>query len=196
MIIGYPDRALKVAPLKGREGMSFLGGYGHPPNAAAVEWFASAVMPLLSKGLQDVTFHVYGSAMGDNLKELESDRIRPHGFVESVVEAYDRHRIFVAPLRSGAGIKGKVLAALAHGIPCILSPIAAEGIGLRSGHDCLIAEKPAEWANAISRLHTDDKLWNELSKNARDYVIEHFSFERGRELMREAFEAVDIFHSK
>ncbi|MEP0315120.1 MULTISPECIES: glycosyltransferase [Alphaproteobacteria] len=187
---------LKVAPLKGREGMSFLGSYSHPPNAEAVEWFASAVMPLLSKGPEDVTFHIYGSAMGDNIKDLESDRIRPHGFVESVAEVYDLHRIFVAPLRSGAGIKGKVLAALAHGIPCILSPVAAEGIGLRNGHDCLIAEEPTEWANAIARLHKDDKLWKTLSKHARDYVVEQFSFERGRELMREAFEAVDIFYTR
>ena len=57
-----------------------------------------------------------------------------------------------------------MLAALAHGVPCVLSPVAAEGIGLRHGHDCMIADKPADWAAAIHDLARDAKLWKTLSE--------------------------------
>nr|WP_245396765.1 glycosyltransferase [Jiella sonneratiae] len=131
-----------VAPLAGREGISFLGSYGHPPNVEAVEWFADAILPLILQKRPDDVFHIYGSAMGANIKALAGDNVEAHGFVEDLADVYDRHRVFVAPLRSGAGIKGKVLGALARGIPCVLTPVAAEGTGLRSGFDCLIAEDP------------------------------------------------------
>ena len=127
------------------------------------------------------------------IKALASDMVDPVGFVEDIADAYDRHRIFVAPLLSGAGIKGKVLSALAHGIPCVLTPVAAEGIGLRHGHDCLIAATPEDWARAITRLMEDDALWTSMSTAARAYVAERFSFAEGRARMKAAFEAVDLF---
>lgn len=182
-----------VPGLDGRRGLSFLGNYLHAPNAEAVLWFARHVMTRLDPRNPDLEFVIYGSAMSDEIKALEGGLIRPEGFVENISDAYDRHRIFVAPLLSGAGIKGKVLAALAHGIPCILSPTAAEGIGLRHNHDCLIATSATEWQDAIVRLSGDDELWQQLSDNARAYVRQSFSFDTGRTLMRAAFEAADLF---
>lgn len=187
------DMPESVPGVKGRAGLSFLGNYLHKPNAEAVLWFAGQVMPLIEPTHPTLEFVIYGSAMTDEIKDLESDTIRPEGFVQDLSDAYDRHRIFVAPLLSGAGIKGKVLAALAHGIPCILTPTAAEGIGVRHGHDCLIATTPAEWSAAIDQLQSDDALWQSISDNARNYVRQTFSFETGRGLMRTAFESVDLY---
>jgi len=182
-----------VPPLEGRSGLSFLGNYLHAPNAEGALWFSRQVMPLLEKQIPDLEFHIYGSAMSGEIRALASDRIHPHGFVDDLAEAYDRHRIFVAPLLSGAGVKGKVLAALAHGVPCVLTPTAAEGIGLRHGYDCLIATTPVEWCDAIQRLQRDDDLWQTLSGNAREYVAQTFSFAAGRARMRAAFEAVELY---
>jgi GT2 family glycosyltransferase len=187
------DLPPEVPPLETRTGLSFLGNYKHTPNAEAVLWFTGQVMPALEVAYPDLVFTVYGSAMPDEIKALESETIAPEGFVENIADAYDRHRIFVAPLLSGAGIKGKVLAALAHGVPCVLTPTAAEGIGVRAGHDCLIAETATEWRDAIARLMQDDALWAEMSANARGYVKETFSFRTGRDLMRVAFESVDLY---
>lgn len=180
-----------VPPLKGRRGLSFLGSFRHHPNAEGALWFATHVMPRLS----GVGAHlsIYGSNLSPEIAALKSDWVDPVGFVADVADAYDHHRIFVAPLLSGAGIKGKVLGALAHGIPCVLSPVAAEGIGLRHGHDCLIAETPQDWAEAITRLMQDDALWEAMSGAARAYTAERFSFAVGRTKMKAAFEAVDLF---
>jgi glycosyltransferase involved in cell wall biosynthesis len=75
----------------------------------------------------------------------------------------------------------------------VLSPVAAEGTGLRHGHDCLIAETPQDWAEAITRLSTDDALWTAMSTAARSYAAERFSFARGRTQMKAAFEALELY---
>ena len=182
-----------VPGARARKGLSFLGSFRHHPNAEGVQWFVRDVMPTLIAQDPEAHLTIYGSGMGDDIRALHTDHVLPHGFIEDAADAYNSHRVFVAPLLSGAGIKGKVLSALSHGIPCVISPIAAEGIGLRSGYDCLIAERPEEWADAVNLLCTDDILWETLSQNARGYMHNCFSFERGRELMRAAFEAADMY---
>ncbi|MAY47203.1 MAG: hypothetical protein CML65_18365 [Rhodobacteraceae bacterium] len=182
-----------VPPREGRAGLSFLGNYHHHPNTEAVVWFARQVMPLIQPQHPDLEFIMYGSAMPDEVKALANEQIKAEGFVKEISDAYDRHLVFVAPLLSGAGIKGKVLAALAQGVPCVLTPTAAEGIGVRNGHDCIIATTPAEWRDAIDALVTDADLWQQVSQNARAYVGDSFSFETGRTMMRAAFEAVDLY---
>lgn len=177
-----------------REGTAFLGGFGHPPNKGAVNWFVTNVVPRLAVKGTGGTFHIYGSAMPEEIRRLAGDTVSTPGFIADVNDLYDTHKIFVAPLLAGAGIKGKVLGALAAGIPCVLSPIAAEGIGLRNGYDCFIAREPAEWESAVERLDTDEDLWRKLSTNGRELVQESYSFETGREMMREAFRAVGIYH--
>ena len=184
-----------VPAFEAREGLSFLGGFLHHPNKEGVLWFVREIMPLLSSQGPNGVLSIYGSKMDDEIKALKSDTVDPVGFVEQIADAYDRHRIFVAPLRSGAGIKGKVLSALAHGIPCVLTPTAAEGIGLRSGHDCFIAETPKQWVTAIEKLNSDKALWEKISANAQAYMADAFSFDRGRLLMRDAFEAADMYQS-
>lgn len=150
-------------------------------------------MSRLEHDRPDIRLSIYGSRMPERYKKLASDTIDPAGFVEDAADAYDRHLVFVAPLLSGAGIKGKVLSALAHGIPCVLSPVAAEGIGLRDGEDCLIARTPADWVDAITRLHDDAALWQSMSDRARRLADHQFSFARARSQMRAAFEAVELF---
>ena len=189
-VVEMPD---STPPREGRAGLSFLGNYHHHPNTEAVMWFARQVMPLLQPGHPDLEFIMYGSAMPDEVKGLANEQIKAEGFVKEISDAYDQHLIFVAPLLSGAGIKGKVLAALAHGVPCVLTPTAAEGIGVRHEHDCMIATSAMEWCDAIDALVNDPELWQRMSDNARAYVGHTFSFETGRSLMRTAFETVDLY---
>jgi glycosyltransferase involved in cell wall biosynthesis len=96
------------------------------------------------------------------------------GYLEDVAPYFNRCRLSVAPLRYGAGLKGKVITSLSYGLPMVASTIACEGIGLEDDTNILIADDPAEFAEKVIRLYTDATLWNRLStagfeKVNRDY---------------------------
>ena len=178
-----------------RRGICFLGSFRHLPNEEGLRYFIHEAMPALLERLPDIVLHVYGSNMQDRHKEIASQSVVIEGYVENLSAAFDKHRVFVAPLISGAGIKGKVLAALAHGIPVVLSPLAAEGIGLQDGWDCLIAENSAGWAAAIARLYDDNELWMTLSANGQRLIERRYSFSVGKRLMQTAFDRAGVGRS-
>lgn len=145
-----------VPSFKAREGVMFLGGFGHKPNIEAVHYLAEEVMPRLKEIDPDIVLYVYGSRTTDEIRALEADNIRIMGQIPQVKDAFGRHRLFVAPLLSGAGLKGKVLQAMAHGVPCILSPLAAEGIpGGDHGSYLEIQPDATTWADKIASLYPD-----------------------------------------
>jgi GT2 family glycosyltransferase/glycosyltransferase involved in cell wall biosynthesis len=181
----------EVATLPSRQGLSFLGSFSHHPNVEGIQWFCLQIMPRLD--MHRLKLSIYGADMDDTVKRLASEWIDPVGFIPDFSDAYQRHRVFIAPLLSGAGIKGKVLNALAYGVPTVLTPTAAEGIGLRDGYDCLIARTEDDWIEAIKRLCYDDELWMSISAAARAYVRSRFSFMAGRKQMKQILEAVDVF---
>lgn len=178
-----------------RADIAFLGGYGHHPNAEAVEWFAGTVMPLLRTALPGVRFRVYGSNVPKRLLALaeKNEDVVIEGWVPAVGTAYNACRVFIAPLQNGAGIKGKVIAALAHGVPCVLSPLAAEGIPISNGVNAWIANKPEEWVTAIVELYNNPEAWMEMSKRASALAVSHYGFAKGVAEMREALQQAEIF---
>jgi len=114
------------------------------------------------------------------------------GYVPDLSEHLGRARVFVAPLFAGAGLKGKVLDAISHGTPCVLSPVAAEGTGLADGVDCLIANSPFEWADRVARLYTDNALWERISANALDLARTRYSFEEGTTVLEAGLAAAGL----
>ncbi|OYV66644.1 MAG: glycosyl transferase family 2, partial [Deltaproteobacteria bacterium 21-66-5] len=136
------EPAPNVAPFEGRSGVAFLGNFRHPPNEEGMVYFLKEIMPGLRERLPGVKLHIFGSNMTDRLREMATEDVVIEGFVERVEEVYDRCRVFVAPLLSGAGIKGKVIGALAAGTPSVVSPLAAEGVGVSAGVEAIVAESP------------------------------------------------------
>src|SRR5690606_21491421 len=115
------------------------------------------------------------------VETLKNENIEIVGFADSLFEMFNNAKVFVAPLLSGAGIKGKVLEAMAHGVPTIISPVAAEGTKLSNKISTLIAKTPDEWVNQINLLYHDEKLWEKIRQNANTVAEEEFSFEKGLE---------------
>ena len=180
-------------PAGERDGIAFLGSYAHPPNAQAVRFFVAEVMPLLRERLPGIVLRIYGSGWPDHFtSRLAADDVVFEGFVDVISDALGTCRVAVAPLVSGAGLKGKVIDAMSCGTPQVLSPIAAEGTGLRNGIEALIAESPADWTDSIVTLFEDDETWSQMSRAAVRRVEEAYSFERGQTLMRHAFEAAGV----
>jgi glycosyltransferase involved in cell wall biosynthesis len=187
----------EVAPFEERRDVAFLGGYNHAPNVDAVQWFAQKVMPLLRETLPGVRFRVYGSNVPPELVEFAAqyDDVVIDGWVADVAEVYDTCRVFIAPLQSGAGIKGKVIGALAHGVPCVLSQVAAEGIPVGDGLDAAIGGTPEEWAAWITRIYQDSGAWATMSEHARQFARRRYGMEKGVEDMRVALQQAEFFTS-
>jgi len=176
-----------------RSDIAFLGGFGHPPNKAAVLFFIGQVMPILRKQLPEAKLKVFGSNVPDDIRALNAQDVVIEGYVEDVADVYNNCRVFVAPLLTGAGIKGKVIEALAYGTPSVLTAIAAEGIPLRHGLEVMLAETAQEWADAVTELYTDQTRWERLSQLAKAFAQQHYNFEHGQKLMRKALETAEVF---
>ena len=163
------------APFADRHGILFIGGFKHAPNVDAVKWYAAEVFPIVRKLLPHVVTTVVGSNMPDEVAALRQDGLRILGFVEDTDPLLRSARVSVAPLRYGAGIKGKINEAMNHGIPVVATECAVEGMQLVDGRDVLVADDCSQFAQAIARLHTDSELWSALSAAGRANVHAHFS---------------------
>jgi hypothetical protein len=182
------------SPLAGRSGLAFLGSYAHPPNRDAVEYFLTQIWPQLHQQHPSLQLHLYGSGLTRELAMAwqTTAGVRVEGWIADVGDLYSRHRLLVAPLRSGAGIKGKVMAAAAHGLPQVLSPLAAESTGLRHGQEVFIANTPEQWVGAIEQLCNDPQIWQGMSAAAHGFAREHYSRARGLTLMGEALSRLGL----
>lgn len=184
-----------VPGFEARQDIAFLGGYNHPPNAEAVEWFVHNVMPLLREQKLGVTLRLYGSNASTKLLELAERHpdVQLEGWVNDVAEVYDTCRLFLAPLQSGAGIKGKVIGALAHGVPTVLSGVAAEGIPVGDGVEAAVANTPNEWAQHIQKLYTDSAAWTTMSAQAQAFARRHYGFDKAVADMQSALQEAGIY---
>lgn len=172
-------------PFPQRRDIVFVGGFRHPPNVDAVQWFVSSVFPLIQAKLPDVRFHCIGGDVPDEIASLVTrPGVMVHGHVPDITPYMDGARIAVAPLRYGAGVKGKVNLSMAHGQPVVATACAVEGMHLRAGEDVLVADSAQTFADAVLQLYGDEALWQRLATNGMRNVEQHFSLDAGREVVR------------
>ncbi|MEJ7746913.1 MAG: glycosyltransferase [Luteimonas sp.] len=171
-----------------RQDLVFVGGFRHPPNVDAVCWFVESVFPLMRRQLPDVTFHCIGHHAPPVVLALASHPgVIVHGHVTDIAPYMDGARIALAPLRYGAGVKGKINMSMAHGQPVVATSCAVEGMHLRDGHDVLVADTADAFADAVVRLYCDEALWAQLSCNGLDNVSRYFSLDAARDVVQRVF---------
>ncbi|MDE7310794.1 MAG: glycosyltransferase [Eubacterium sp.] len=172
-----------------RQGLLFVGGFGHPPNTDAVQWLVTEVMPLIWEKNAGIVLHVVGQNPPQEIRELASEKVLIHGFVpqEELEEMYRKVRLAVVPLRFGAGVKGKIIEGMLRGVPIVTTEIGIEGIegAEQIVKACEGAEKIAE---AVVRLYEDYSGLEKMSQEEWQYVMGHFSVECAVEILREDFE--------
>lgn len=164
----------QVPPYSSRQGIVFLGGYRHSPNVDAVNFFMHDVYPRLRRLTPDVPITIAGSHAPDEFRKYaEEGHVQVTGFVEDHRALLCRHRVGIAPLRFGAGMKGKIGEYFACGLPTVTTAIGAEGMGLRDGEQVVLAATACEFAEAVARVYLDESLWQRLSEAGRDHVRQH-----------------------
>lgn len=167
-----------------RKDLFFVGGFQHQPNVDAMLWFVHAIWPQVAKALPDARFHIAGSKMPESIKALASERVIVHGFLPTLDALLDGCRLSVAPLRYGAGVKGKVNQSMAHGQPVVATTVAAEGMYLQHETDVLVADDAETFAREVIRLYTDEALWTRLADGGLANIATHFSFAAATQALR------------
>ena len=150
-----------------RRDIMFVGNFNHLPNRDAVVWFVEEVFPLVRAALPRVEFNVVGSHLPDQIAALARPGVNIVGWVQDLVPLYDSIRLVVAPLRYGAGIKGKLGESASHGVPFVCTTIAIEGTLMESGRDCLAADESNAFADAVIALYDDEATWETMSQNVQ-----------------------------
>lgn len=151
-----------------REGLLFIGGYYHVPNVDAVRFLFEEIMPLVWEKNDSIKVYILGPNFPEDLKErYHSEKFQILGYKESINHWFENSRIFVAPLRYGAGVKGKIGQALEFGLPVVTTAIGAEGMGLEDTITASISKANAEdFAEKILELYDDGNLWQTLHSNS------------------------------
>ena len=164
-----------VLPIEQRHGIAFIGSYGHLPNFDAAWRLTQELMPLVRARDPSIECLLVGSNMPDVLRGAVGPGIRPVGHVEDLASVFGKVRLTVAPLAFGAGIKGKVLDSLAAGIPCVCTPIAAEGLNWSSPLLNTVCGTDSAFADTIVRLHNDTEFNAECRNAGIHFIAENHS---------------------
>jgi glycosyltransferase involved in cell wall biosynthesis len=172
---------------KDRSNIMFIGGFLHKPNIDAILYFVKEIFPKIKEKISEVKFYVVGSEVPKEIKKISSDDVIVTGYVKDVDPYFLQSRVFVSPLRYGAGMKGKIGHAMSFGLPIVTTSIGAEGMKLKNEENVIIADNPNDFAEAVVRLYKDEQLWDKLSKNSINHLEEHFSVDAVKKLIKGIF---------
>lgn len=155
----------------------FTGTMNFRPNVDAVLWFAREVLPLVQIEVPDVRFFVVGQRPHRRLDPLRRNpAVTLTGWVEDVRPYFADATVYVAPLRMGGGTRLKLLEAMAMAKPIVATSLGAEGYPVRDGHELILADKPAAFADAVISLLREDKRRAELGRTARAFVEQRYDW--------------------
>jgi GT2 family glycosyltransferase/glycosyltransferase involved in cell wall biosynthesis len=155
----------------------FVGYFGHPPNADGLEFFVSSIWPQLRARGRSPSVSVVGTGLEDDLaKRIRAAGFGYSGFVDDIAAELSSHRVFVCPIRFGAGTRIKLLEAAAARCAIVSTTLGAEGLGLRDGSELLLADDPVAFAEAIVRLLDNPDLRARLGDSAHDAVKRQFDW--------------------
>jgi glycosyltransferase involved in cell wall biosynthesis len=181
------ENSITPHPISGRDGLIFIGNYLHTPNEDAMVYFADQILPLMRQRIPSMTLTMLGACMTERVRRIAAPCIRAVGYVSDAVPYFQKARVFVAPLRYGAGMKGKIGHSMSLGLPVVTTTIGAEGLGLVNGENALIADEPEDFSEAVIALCENDALWQRLSANGRAHIQENFSEAAVRNALRGIF---------
>jgi GT2 family glycosyltransferase/ubiquinone/menaquinone biosynthesis C-methylase UbiE len=175
--------------LANRQDIIFVAGFGHTPNVDAAKWFVENVFPLILDKFPTTNLFLVGSNPTDEIKKLASNNIRVTGFVtdEELESFYENARVAVAPLRYGAGVKGKVVEAMRYGLPMVTTQVGAQGF-IDVTNVIEIADNEVTFADKVEQLLIDDDIWVQKSVSSVNYAKKYFSIDAMKKAINGSFD--------
>ncbi|MCF8011059.1 MAG: glycosyltransferase family 4 protein [Clostridiales bacterium] len=162
-------------PFCQRKDLMFIGGFCHQPNVDAMLFFSEEIFPVIREKIPGIKLYIVGSNPPVSIQQLNDSNIEVTGFVKDVQPFFENCRVFVAPLRYGAGMKGKIGQSMAYGLPVVTTWVGAEGMNLTNVKNVLIADEPQMYAQEVVNLYQNEVLWNKISANSIKHIEENYS---------------------
>lgn len=168
--IHYPKICIdKTLPFEERKNVLFIGS-AHTPNVDALYYLNNEIMPLVWSEIPDLRVNIIGS-VNKAIKDIENPNLVFLGYVENIDASFASNKFMIAPLRYGAGVKGKIGQAFEYFLPVVTSSIGAEGMHLVNNKNALIEDSKEGFAKAMIDLYTNKKLWQKLQKNSEESLL-------------------------
>jgi O-antigen biosynthesis protein len=154
----------------------FVAGFAHPPNIDAAIWFVTEILPEVLRQMPGTMCFLVGSNPPQKVSDLQSASVCVTGYVSDLrlAQYYEDARVAVVPLRYGAGVKSKVVEALAYGVPLVTTPVGAQGLDIRASIP--ITDDPLAFANYVVKLLKEDSYWRQVSTAGVNFAREHYSW--------------------
>ncbi|MDF3130662.1 glycosyltransferase [Kiritimatiellaeota bacterium B1221] len=159
-----------------RTGFVSIGNFRHPPNADSIQYLYKTLWPQIRKQCPEADMHVYGADITPAIQTLHQPRkgFHVHGRADDALEVMRNARVCLAPLRFGAGLKGKLLDAMLAGTPSVTTPIGAEGMQGHYEWPGAIAESPDDWVAAAIDLHQQESTWTKAQQHIAPLLAGRF----------------------
>lgn len=184
LILEFPTRR---ATYQTSRNLAFIGHFTHAPNVDAMRFFLSEVWPKVKRIMPEVRFDIIGKDFPADLSPLLDEAVTVHGLVPDLDTIFPSIRVCLAPLRFGAGLKGKLVTSLSYAVPSVVSPIAMEGMGLVDGVHALVANTPDQWVQQIQRLYSDEVFWQQISAQGLAFAEREYSMSVNRDRFQRLF---------
>jgi glycosyltransferase involved in cell wall biosynthesis len=169
-----PPRPTRV-PWAERRGIAFIGNFRFAPNRDAAAFLVGEILPKVWRADPSIECLLVGACVPEEIQKLAGPRVRVLGYLAELADLFARVRLTVAPLRFGAGVKGKVLESLAAGVPCVMTPIAAEGLGLPESLSDAVSADAQSLAEDILRLHAGGTMADAMVSAGLAYISTHYT---------------------
>jgi GT2 family glycosyltransferase len=174
IVSNFYSSAIKPEPFEGRSGIVIVVNMAHHPNLDALQWFIGEVWSKVLALNPSIRLTICGNGT-EALQINGVSNVSVTGYLPSMDPVFRHARVNVAPLRVGAGVKGKVTEAMRNGLPTVTTPIGAEGLGEDGKQAVLVEADPERFAVAIVAAHDDEGLWTRLSRGAVAAAERRFS---------------------
>ncbi len=174
----------------------FIGNFRFDPNLDAVEYFCAEIWPGIREKIPNAKFSIVGNALPDNLPLFQLEGVEAVGYVPDTGVYLEQSRVSVAPLRFGAGVKGKVGEAIAAGIPVVTTSIGLQGMPLKAEQDIMIANSPAKFSDSVVRLLTNYDLCERQRRGAWERLKAEFEFDAVRDRVDDILDRVPNLKSE
>ena len=201
-----PDKSIEVVsnivdipgsatPFSLRRDFLFIGSFQHTPNIDAVIFFIREIFPLVQTRLPEAKFYVIGDKAPPAVVTRANENIIMTGLQSDVRPYFDNVKLSIAPLRWGAGVKGKINQSMGFGVPVVATTVAVEGMALTNRQDVLIADTAEEFARAVVDLYESEDLWTRVSEKGIEITKARYSIEAARKQLSRLLNEDHLFSS-